>query len=54
MLQELFGTRLAVANLELRLPMVGPLGVVSSSGVVPPFDRPAKGSYLAFNLNTGF
>ena len=32
---RLFGTRLALANLELRLPVLGPLGLVPSRGVPP-------------------
>lgn len=37
-LQSLFGTRMAVGNLEARLPLSGPLGVLGQSGAVPPID----------------
>jgi len=35
---ELFGTRIAVGNAEARLPLLGPLGVLSKVGNVPPID----------------
>ncbi|MFO7894182.1 MAG: BamA/TamA family outer membrane protein [Longimicrobiales bacterium] len=104
-LDQLFGSRLAVANAEARLAVFGPLGVLgtgflpmdligfydagvawtsdsrasflggprellTSAGAglrfnlmgfflaevhwVRPFDRPAKGGYIAFNINSGF
>ncbi len=36
--QELFGTRLAVGNLEARLPLFGPLGLLSTARDIPPLD----------------
>ena len=104
-LEQLFGSRLALVNAEARLSLFGPLGVLgggflptdligfydagvawtsdseaaflggpreilSSAGVgvrfnllgfllaevhwVRPFDRPAKGGYISFALNSGF
>lgn len=35
---ELFGTRIGVGNAEARLPLLGPLGVISKVGNVPPID----------------
>ncbi|MEJ2679572.1 MAG: DPP IV N-terminal domain-containing protein, partial [Gemmatimonadota bacterium] len=37
-LQDLFGTRIAVGNAELRVPLLGPLGLVTKSGNAPPAD----------------
>lgn len=36
--RDLFGTRLAVANAELRIPLLGPIGTLSSSSDIPPLD----------------
>ncbi len=35
---DLFGTRIGVGNAEARLPLLGPLGVISRVGNVPPID----------------
>jgi len=35
---RLFGSRMAVANAELRIPLTGPLGVLTKEGQVPPLD----------------
>lgn len=35
---RLLGTRMAVGNVELRLPLFGPLGVISRTGYVPPLE----------------
>ncbi len=37
-LEQLFGTRMAVGNLEARLPLLGPLGILGQSAAVPPID----------------
>ncbi|HKJ91662.1 MAG TPA: hypothetical protein VJ957_00780 [Longimicrobiales bacterium] len=37
-LQDLFGTRMAVGNVELRLPLFGPLGLITRNGNAPPAD----------------
>ncbi len=36
--QDLFGTRIAVGNAELRVPLLGPLGLLTKSGNAPPAD----------------
>lgn len=37
-LNDLFGTRIAVGNAELRVPLLGPLGLLTKTGNAPPAD----------------
>ena len=61
---ELFGSRMAVANAELRIPLTGPIGVFHTGSLVPPVDlfgfvdggvswgrNPVTASDQKFNLN---